>query len=152
MYSVVCKGGGMQIRARNREHLEALKRRYKIILDKIPIDETPQGDYGWRMTVSLEQWITVSGLLAADIDYPNFKDAARDANVDNRYLNILHRIWWMMFSYQSYRKSYRKGNYYPYQKYLYQKRDEWTDSAPKPEPDFDDATEFDYGSGGLEDL
>ncbi|MFM9053923.1 MAG: hypothetical protein ACKOQ5_03565, partial [Solirubrobacterales bacterium] len=38
------------------------------------IEENPQADYRFRMTVRSDDWAGLVKVLAAGIDYPNFKD------------------------------------------------------------------------------
>ena len=58
------------VRARAHEDLRKLTG----VLGQIDILETPDGDYRWRTTVTRRAWAGALVLLAAEIDYPNFKD------------------------------------------------------------------------------
>ena len=101
MFSVVFKDGGMQVRSRNRKHLEALKHRCMSLGAKHwKILDTPRGDYGWRIKLTRDEWVKVAALLASEIDYANFKDAARDSKVDRRFVDALHDVWMRLFQYQ----------------------------------------------------
>ena len=58
------------VRARAHEDLRKLIG----VLGQIEILETPDGDYRWRTIVTRQAWTGALVLLAAEIDYPNFKD------------------------------------------------------------------------------
>jgi len=77
----------MQIRARRRSHLENLR----AIGLKAKILETPDGDYGFRCVVSRAQWECVAAVLAREVDYPNFKNAATKCGA--AYARALHDVW-----------------------------------------------------------
>jgi hypothetical protein len=102
-FSVVCKGGKMQVRARNRAHLVALVKRCEQLqgTEKWVIFSTPKNDYGWRIEITRAQWVAVAALLAEEIDWGNFKDRCAKSGVDSRYVRVLHRVWEKMFDYQS---------------------------------------------------
>ena len=69
------------------------------------IEETPQRDYPFRMTVLRETWAQYMSLYIenhnhinlakrdADLQYTNFKDACKDAGFDEAKLIVLGRIW-----------------------------------------------------------
>ncbi len=57
------------VRARVREDLEQLAG----VVGELEILETPDADYRWRTIVSRRAWTGALILMAAEIDYPNFK-------------------------------------------------------------------------------
>lgn len=83
----------MMIRSRSRTHLDKLLKKYGRTLGKPTVREFNGTDYPYRVFVPTELWVEAAAKLAADIDYDNFKDAAKKAGVDKKYLDVLHRIW-----------------------------------------------------------
>jgi hypothetical protein len=65
----------IMVRARTDRHLEA-------IMDLLPegtqIVRTPHADYPCRVVISREVWLALVTALAAEVDYPNFKDSVDD--------------------------------------------------------------------------
>ena len=83
------------VRARVRDHLENLVAGY---LGFSSIVETPHADYHYRTYCSRIVWRQVLGDIAANIDYPNFKEEASlqfegDKKTRNVYVNCLHLVW-----------------------------------------------------------
>jgi hypothetical protein len=64
-----------KVRARALEDLEALRDRY---LPDLEIVETDHTDYRDRAFVLRDEWEHAAHALAADIDYPNFKNAVAE--------------------------------------------------------------------------
>ena len=66
--------GRMLIRARCEKDIKNLYNRYR---DKCPSMRKPtcdeNRDYRWRLSIAKEDWRKLGGLLAAAVDYPNFK-------------------------------------------------------------------------------
>lgn len=95
------KRSKIQVRARMREHLVALRLRYPLIKWDTGIIETPSADYRWRCLLSQNAW---GRLLAAEgerIDYDNFKRAAQDQRgPSDVYVARLHRVWNTMLELQ----------------------------------------------------
>lgn len=91
-----------QVRARCREHLEALKAAHAELAG-CTVLEYPTADYRWRIVAPSE---TVADVVASEvrvIDYPNFKNrAAQVAPVASRrgYLHALHEVWSVMYALQ----------------------------------------------------
>lgn len=77
------------IRARRREDLEALRRGY---LPDIEILENAGSDYAFRAFVERYEWEYACQRLAADIDYPNFKDAVAERQGTERAA-LYARLW-----------------------------------------------------------
>jgi hypothetical protein len=76
------------VRARAREDLEGLG----AFIGHLDIEHTPERDYAYRTVMQREQWSVALGLLAAEIDYPNFKNAVAECQGDQR-ADIYHRVW-----------------------------------------------------------
>ena len=84
------------IRARAREDLEALRDRH---LPDLELVENAGSDYRWRGFVSREGLERVAAGLAADIDYPNFKDAVAHRQGASR-AHLYHDVWNVMYRLQ----------------------------------------------------
>lgn len=82
------------VRARDRRHLENLKRAFPDQLEPYSIQWTPDRDYQCRLVCHRGTWLEVLVGIAEDVDYDNFKDAAGVTNGKwSRYVNTLHSIW-----------------------------------------------------------
>jgi len=81
----------MMIRARKHEHLKRLKG----LEQELPqILETAGTDYPYRIIARRAVVLRVVDRLAKDIDYTNFKNAAKEAAPnDTIYSNFLGRVW-----------------------------------------------------------
>ncbi len=90
----------IQIRARARVHLENLQKAFPI-LERSPISETPENDYRFRIIVMRWRWEALGQKLTAAIDYSNFKGEVQRAGFARDMLDELHRIWTIMFGFQS---------------------------------------------------
>jgi len=121
-FSVVCarRGKGasvkldqklLMVRARDRDHIEGLQRRFNRELGSYKITESTRNDYRFRIFVPRKVWLGVARALAADIDYGNFKDEARktQGKAGDDYLDVLHTIWSVAYRAQS--KKYGPGIY-----------------------------------------
>lgn len=84
----------IMIRARVKQHLDALKSRFPNELGRAEIIQTPSADYGWRIICPKVNWAICAKSLAEDISYDNFKDqcASRHGG-SSPYLNALHTTW-----------------------------------------------------------
>ncbi len=83
----------MMIRARDRSHLENLRRRFSP-LATTEILETSHTDYRYRMIVSRQEWLSLAGELAQDVDYGNFKGVCgRSPDLGSEYNAMLHDVW-----------------------------------------------------------
>jgi len=83
------------VRARVREDLEALR-------DQIPdlrIFEDEDADYRYRAVVDHEQWVAAVAILAAAIDYDNFKAAVAERQGPERERAYM-RVWAEMLGLQ----------------------------------------------------
>ena len=98
-YSIVRKGDGRwHIRARARKDLENLNR---LAGTDHAIHRSDGADYRWRLVVPGAEAQALIAQLAADIDYPNFKEAVAQTPGQEDKLGILHEIWSLMDRYQS---------------------------------------------------
>jgi hypothetical protein len=84
----------MLVRARVRKHLETLS--FINPIGSFNIIETTDSDYRFRAFVPRDQWVKISAWLANDIDYGNFKTAAReteDSFNGKPYTRFLNETW-----------------------------------------------------------
>ena len=109
-YSVVCarQGDGshgqpvdlsrVMVRARLREHLDALKARFPERLGDCEVKEFNGSDYACRIFVDKAHWSALMALLADDIDYDNFKSevARHQGRAGAEYERSLHDVWSVM--------------------------------------------------------
>src|SRR3954453_4833552 len=76
------------VRARDRADLESLTE----LSPGLAIANTPERDYAWRVLMARAEWERVLGLLATEIDYPNFKDeVAREQGYERASLSA--QVW-----------------------------------------------------------
>ncbi len=88
---------GVVVRARARRDLENLCELGK--LDPGVIEgPDPAADYRWRVFIGRDQWQRLVGLMVADIDYPNFKDAV--GAHDLKRAHIYSDVWPAMLQIQ----------------------------------------------------
>lgn len=89
----------LMIRARVRDHLDALKARFPGSLGHCDIQEFPGSDYAWRIFVAKATWADVASRLVDDIDYDNFKSevARQQGAAGARYEHALHDVWSVMY-------------------------------------------------------
>lgn len=113
-YSAVCarqgEGGHGQpidldrvmVRARLRQHLEALQQRFAELLANSEIREFPGSDYAYRIFVPKSVWSQLLLALGEELDYDNFKDeAARfQGHAGAAYNQALHDVWSVMYRLQ----------------------------------------------------
>ena len=89
------KLGWVLVRARDRSDLEEF---CEVARDcGVPgfseeaIEENRSADYRFRMTVKREDWAELAKVLAAGIDYPNFKDEV--SKVDPERAAVYMGVW-----------------------------------------------------------
>ncbi len=113
-YSAVCArqddGGHSQpvdpnrimVRARLRQHLEALKERFGDLLGDCEIKEFAGTDYAFRIFVDKSVWSQVLVGLTDELDYDNFKSevARHQGSEGAAYERSLHDVWSVMNSLQ----------------------------------------------------
>ena len=109
-FSVVCarQGDGshgqpvdpkrMMVRARVREHLEALREIFPELLGDCEIKEFVGTDYAFRLFAGKKAWVQVAARLAEDITYDNFKSAVgrHQGRKGSEYEHSLHEVWSVM--------------------------------------------------------
>ena len=109
-FSVVCarQGDGKQgrpidttrlmVRARMREHLDALKKWWPEQLDGVDIRASAGTDYAFRMIVDKPAWSRVLAELALETDYDNFKSevARHQDGAGVPYERALYDVWAVM--------------------------------------------------------
>ena len=114
-YSSVCarQGAGhhnqpvdpdrLMIRARIREHLEALQARFPTQLATIEVSETPDTDYRYRTFVDKAVWTPVLVGLSEEMEYDNFKSevARHQGTAGAGYEQALHDVWSVMYQLQN---------------------------------------------------
>lgn len=83
------------IRARRREDLEALAE----LIPGLEIFSDRRADYRWRAVVSRSEWALAAALLAAEIDYPNFKRAVGERQSAERAA-LYEEVWRLLRSLQ----------------------------------------------------
>lgn len=106
-YSKTLDKGKLMVRARVREHLEALRARFHKLIGAAEILESESADYRFRMIVKKQQWTEIATALADEIEYGNFKDECKH-NVQQTgwdYVNALMRVWGIMYGVQQGRNS-----------------------------------------------
>ena len=88
----------IMVRARVRQHLEALQKRFPELLEGTEIQEFVGTDYAYRIFVPKKVWVQVASLLADDTDYDNFKSevARHQGSAGAAYEHALHSVWSVM--------------------------------------------------------
>lgn len=88
----------IMVRARRREHLEALQDRFPELLGEAEIRTFPGADYAYRIFVPKPVWVQVLAQLAEEMDYDNFKHAVslHQGVGGNPYVHALHDVWGVM--------------------------------------------------------
>jgi hypothetical protein len=113
-FSAVCarKGSGkhgqpvdpdrIMVRARVRDHLEALKRRFPALLGQSDIQESASTDYAYRLFVQKSAWAQALSALAEETHYDNFKSevARHQGRAGAAYERSLHEVWSVMHGLQ----------------------------------------------------
>ena len=85
------------VRARVRRHLLALCRAYPTAFGPKDVARSDTSDYRYRVVLPRRVWVDIVTDLAADVDYPNFKSAAKAAHpADHGYHDALLRVWCVM--------------------------------------------------------
>jgi hypothetical protein len=88
----------IMVRARVRQHLEALKERFPSVLGESGIQEFAGTDYAFRLFISKSTWVQVLASLAEKTDYDNFKSevARHQGSSGADYERSLHDVWSVM--------------------------------------------------------
>ncbi len=83
----------MMMRARKKEHLQNLKKRFRFLQD-YEIIETQNTDYPFRMIVDKMDATMLASEISEEIDYCNFKDKVHSAIPDDTsYHSFLMEVW-----------------------------------------------------------
>lgn len=92
----------IMVRARVRDHLEALKKRFADLLGDCEILESTSTDYAFRLFVQKSSWAKVVAELANETDYDNFKSevAKHQERSGAAYEHSLHDVWSVMYKLQ----------------------------------------------------
>lgn len=102
------KKGHIQIRARVRKDIERLKQAFPDQLAQAKIIETKQADYRWRTVMTPSKFAVLMMHLAEDIDYGNFKNAAKANGLDT---GPHHAVWSIMYAEQSRERERERRHY-----------------------------------------
>jgi len=88
----------IMIRARDRGHLDSLKKRFPDMLGQCDIHDFIGTDYAFRIFVDKQVWSRVLSKLAEEIDYDNFKSKAANHQWPDgaAYEHSLHGVWSVM--------------------------------------------------------
>ncbi len=109
-FSAVCarKGDGkhgqpvdpdrIMVRARARDHLEALQKRFPDLIGQCEIQELAGMVYAFRIFVDKPVWSQVLAGLAEETDYGNFKAEVvrHQGPAGAAYEHSLHEVWSVM--------------------------------------------------------
>jgi hypothetical protein len=92
----------IMVRARARDHLERLKKRFASDLGGCEVRETTSTDYRFRLFVDKQVWSNVVQRITAEVDYDNFKsEVARFQGKSGKdYEHALHDVWSVMLRLQ----------------------------------------------------
>ena len=75
-----------EVRARKREHIEELRKRYCPKLG--PTIETPTSDYPFRAQATVEELAEAMADLTKDMEHSNFKDSIEDEELHDLCFDI----------------------------------------------------------------
>lgn len=92
----------IMVRARVREHLESLRKRFPDQLGLCDVQEFAGTDYAYRIFVDKRVWSQVLSGLAEETDYDNFKsEVVRYQGREGAdYERSLHDVWSVMYRLQ----------------------------------------------------
>ena len=92
-----------KVRARVRDHLDALKARFPDLLGSSEVNETKETDYRFRIFVDKPVWSQILSALSDEIEYGNFKSevARHQGNKGAAYEHALHEVWHVMHKLQN---------------------------------------------------
>ena len=101
-YSIIRKSDGeWHVRARVKEDLESLNR---LVGAGHTIHTTPDADYRYRIVCRGEDARKMIEVLAADIDYSNFKARICSTPDQADRLAMYNEIWGMLYGFQQWRE------------------------------------------------
>lgn len=90
----------LMVRCRKEADAKALAKRLTAVTDEPHVLATPEADYAWRLVVPRLAWSWYLWQFAADLDYPNFKNAVAERQGWER-ADIYHDVWQVMWEYQT---------------------------------------------------
>jgi hypothetical protein len=92
----------IMVRARVRDHLEQLVKRFPHHLDDCEIQERTTTDYGFYLFMEKRVWAEVVGKIITDLEYDNFEsEVARfQGKAGKDYEQALHEVWSVMLRLQ----------------------------------------------------
>ncbi len=90
----------LAVRARRKQHLVNLKKRYPKLLGKAVVLRSDQTDYRWRLFVTRRAWSQVVAGLVLNLTYGNFKGSIPNFPGAAEYRNRLHDVWDVMYGTQ----------------------------------------------------
>lgn len=90
--------GEVQVRARNPEHLENLRKRYSLTEEVVSLG--PHRDYGSRIYLDKEKWSNIVTDLVQSVDYDDFKTSVKNSGADSEYIDFLSDVWAAGYAYQ----------------------------------------------------
>ena len=92
----------IMVRARMREHLEALQKQFADLLGECEVQTSASTDYAYRLFVPKAVWTRVMAGLAEETDYDNFKSevAEHQGSAGASYEAALHKVWSVMHQLQ----------------------------------------------------
>ena len=84
-----------KVRARVRDHLEALKARFPDLLGSHEIQDKGGTDYPFRIIIDKPAWTQILSALSDEIDYGNFKSEVlrHQGKKGAGYEHALHEVW-----------------------------------------------------------
>jgi hypothetical protein len=92
----------LKVRARVRDHLVALQKRFPELIGDLAIIESNATDYRFRILVPSPSWVQVVAGLASDCEYTNMKgEAERIHGPGSAYVHALHQVWAVMMALQN---------------------------------------------------
>jgi hypothetical protein len=83
----------MLVRARSKDHLARLQRRFPVLLN-CKIELSSERDYPCRLVVPRVDWLMVTTELMEDVNYNNFKDQVKASfGKTAMYLLQCYEVW-----------------------------------------------------------
>lgn len=87
------------VRGRTRKDIVNLINAVPCLKDK-KVVHTPIRDYHFRIIVSQRELTKITTLLSEEVDYTNFKNEVKQSVNQKDKVNLLNKVWWIMFEYQ----------------------------------------------------
>ena len=95
-YSVVTtdRGGDYMVRGRVKADLDALLPIIEPFGRARKVLETANADYRYRLVVDTDEWLRISEVLSAEVDYVNFKARVHRSNSERA--RTYGRVWFIL--------------------------------------------------------